>query len=132
MGIEPFLVASAVLLIVAQRLLRKLCEGCKKEVELTEDALISVGLSAEEVKDIKTYEAKGCEVCAGTGYKGRIALYEVLKITEKIKDLVLRGASVPEIRDAAVSEGMLTLRVSGLEKLRTGITSIDEVLKVTM
>jgi len=132
MGIEPFLVASSVLLIVAQRLIRKLCEKCKEEADIPLDEVLGVGFSSEEAKSLTFYKSKGCDICAGTGYKGRLALYEVLEITENIRNLVLRGAAVSEIREAAIEDGMLDLRASGLQKVREGITSIEEIVKVTV
>jgi type IV pilus assembly protein PilB len=136
MGVEPFLVSSSVLLIVAQRLLRRLC-GCKvvKKVpeEIPKDVLLRAGYSPEETEEIKELRGpKGCPKCGNSGYKGRVALYEVLEMTGSMREMVLQGASTDELREHAVEEGMLTLRRSGLEKARAGMTSLEEVLKVTV
>jgi len=136
MGVEPFLVSSSVLLIVAQRLLRRLC-GCKesKKVpdEIPKDVLLRAGYSPEEAGEIKEiWGPKGCPKCNNSGYKGRVALYEVMEMTGGMREMVLQGASTDELRAKAVEEGMLTLRRSGLEKARNGMTSLEEVLKVTV
>lgn len=132
MGIEPFLVATSVHLICAQRLIRKICPECKIEVKTPVQALINAGFSAQEAKDIKTYKGEGCRVCNGTGYKGRVGMYEVMEIGEAIQELILVGASAREIRRKAVEEGMLTLRQSGLAKIKAGLTTLEEVLRETV
>ncbi len=132
MGVEPFLVASACNLILAQRLARKICSKCKVEANVTEKALLDIGVPPEEAKTMKCYKGKGCSECNGTGYKGRIALYEVMPFTEAIKELVLNGASAAEIKRQAIKDGMKTLRMSGITKIKEGITTIEEVLRVTM
>jgi type IV pilus assembly protein PilB len=132
MGIEPFLVATSVHLICAQRLIRKVCPDCKAEIKTPAQALINAGFSPEEAKTIQTYKGEGCKVCNGTGYKGRIGMYEVMEISEEIQELILVGASAREIRRKAVEEGMLTLRQSGLAKLKAGMTTLDEVLRETV
>jgi len=131
MGIEPFLVASSVMLIMAQRLLRRVCAHCKTPVVVSPQALIDIGLSAEEATSITCYKGNGCDACSGTGYKGRIAIYEVLRLSPELRDMVLSGASALEIKRAAIQEGMRTLRMSGLEKLKEGITTVEEVVRVT-
>jgi type IV pilus assembly protein PilB len=136
MGVEPFLVASSVLLIVAQRLLRRLCD-CKevKKVpdEVPRDVLIRAGYTPEESQEItEIYAPKGCAKCNKGGYKGRVALYEVMKMTGGMREMILQGAATDELRAKAVEEGMLTLRRSGLMKARAGMTSLEEVLKVTL
>jgi len=131
MGIEPFLVSSAVRLIVAQRLVRRLCTKCKKEAEIPAKTLIDVGFSPEEAKKTKIYSPQGCELCSNTGYKGRIALFEVLELDEEIKEMVILGSTTSEIRKKSKVKGMLTLRESGIEKIKQGITSIEEVLRQT-
>jgi type IV pilus assembly protein PilB len=136
MGVEPFLVSSSVLLIVAQRLLRRLCE-CKqvKRVpqDIPHDVLLRTGYGPEEVEEIKEiWGPKGCPKCNNSGYKGRVALYEVMDMSPGMREMVLQGASTDELRAKAVEEGMLTLRRSGLEKARVGMTSLEEVLKVTV
>ncbi|MGA1862655.1 type IV-A pilus assembly ATPase PilB [Deferribacter thermophilus] len=131
MGIEPFLVASSTILILAQRLARKICNNCKEEVKLPKEALLSVGFRKDEIGKFKVYKGKGCEKCSGTGYKGRVALYEVMEVSENIRELILRGANATEIKAMAIEEGMITLRRSGLEKVKKGITTIEEVVRVT-
>ena len=132
MGIEPFLVATSVHLICAQRLIRKICADCKTEIKTPLQALINAGFSQEEAKTVRTYKGEGCKTCNGTGYKGRIGMYEVMEIGEDIQELILVGASAREIRRKAVEEGMLTLRQSGLAKIKAGLTTLDEVLRETV
>jgi type IV pilus assembly protein PilB len=132
MGIEPFLVATSVNLIQAQRLVRRICKECKAEVNTPDEALIDVGFPASEVRDIKTYKGVGCATCNGTGYKGRVGLYEVMEITDELRELILVGASGLELRRKAIEEGMLTLRQSGLEKIRQGMTTVEEVVRETV
>jgi type IV pilus assembly protein PilB len=133
MGIEPFLVGTAVNLIQAQRLIRRVCNNCKGEVtDIPSKTLIEVGFNPDQVGVFKMYKGRGCGVCNGTGYKGRVGLYEVMEISEGIRDLIMVGATAVEIKRKALEEGMLTLRQSGLEKIRAGITTIEEVLRETV
>src|SRR5687768_689698 len=133
MGIEPFLVGTAVNLIQAQRLIRRICAGCKEEVhDVPAKTLIEVGFPPEAVGTFKLYTGRGCGTCHGTGYKGRVGLYEVMEISEGIRDLIMVGATAVEIKRKALEEGMLTLRMSGLEKIRSGMTTIEEVLRETV
>jgi len=132
MGIEPFLVATSVNLIQAQRLIRRICKDCKQEHQTPAEALIEVGFSSEEAKTIKTFKGKGCATCNNTGYKGRIGLYEVMEITDEIRELILIGASALELRKKAIDDGMITLRESGLYKIRLGVTSPEEVVRETV
>jgi type IV pilus assembly protein PilB len=132
MGIEPFLVATSVHLICAQRLIRKICPSCKTEIKTPLQALTKAGFSQDEAKNIQTFKGEGCKTCNGTGYKGRIGMYEVLEISENIQELILVGASAQEIRHKAIEEGMFTLRQSGLEKIKAGATTLDEVLRETV
>ncbi|HKZ53289.1 MAG TPA: type IV-A pilus assembly ATPase PilB [Candidatus Acidoferrales bacterium] len=132
MGIEPFLVATSVHLICAQRLVRRICSECKEEQNLPPQALVDVGFTPEEVKTVKTYKGRGCERCNGTGYKGRAGLYEVLEINDDIRELVLVGASALELKKKAVEQGMFTLRRSGLVKIAAGVTTIEEVIRETV
>jgi type IV pilus assembly protein PilB len=133
MGIEPFLVGTAVNLIQAQRLIRRICSNCKMEVtDIPAKTLIEVGFAPEAVGTFKLYKGKGCGACNGTGYKGRVGLYEVMEISEGIRDLIMVGATAVEIKRKALEEGMLTLRMSGLEKIKAGITTIEEVLRETV
>ncbi|HER43656.1 MAG TPA: hypothetical protein ENO08_04270 [Candidatus Eisenbacteria bacterium] len=129
MGIEPFLVASSTNLILAQRLVRKLCAKCKNKVEIHPEAQRELGLADEPPFDI--YEAVGCPSCSGTGYSGRLGLYEVMPISEEIRQMILDRCSSSEIKATAVRDGMLTLRTDGIVKLKAGITSLEEVLKET-
>ena len=131
MGIEPFLVSSAVRLVVAQRLVRRLCNSCRKESKVPPQTLIDIGFSPEEAKSVKIFEPTGCEKCTNTGYKGRIGLYEVMEIDDEIKELIMVGVSTSELRMKAKERGMLTLRESGINKIKSGITSIEEVLRET-
>ena len=132
MGIEPFLVATSVNLIQAQRLIRRVCKDCKAEHHVPPEALVEVGFSAAEAASFKGYKGAGCGVCNGTGYKGRVGLYEVMEITEELRELILVNASVLDIRRKAIEEGMITLRESGLHKVRQGITTIEEVVRETV
>lgn len=132
MGIEPFLVSSSCNLILAQRLARKVCEECKEEFKVDEGTLVDLGLSSKEAKSIKCFKGKGCSVCNETGYKGRIALYEVMPFSDSIKELVLNGASTAEIKADAISGGMKSLRMSGVTKVAEGVTTVEEILRVTM
>jgi type IV pilus assembly protein PilB len=132
MGIEPFLVATSVNLIQAQRLIRRICKDCKKEHPTPIEALVEIGFSPEEAGSVKTYKGKGCPTCNDTGYKGRIGLYEVMEITDEIRELILIGASSLELRKKSIEDGMITLRGSGLTKIRNGVTTIEEVLRETV
>ncbi len=131
MGIEPFLVAASVILIASQRLTRIVCTECKEEERVPVPALISLGFSEEEAKTVKCYKGRGCPACSGSGYKGRIALYEVMLLKDEIKEMILEGASADELKKTALRLGMKTLRISGLNKIKEGITSIEEVMRVT-
>jgi type IV pilus assembly protein PilB len=131
MGIEPFLVSASVVLILAQRLCRKVCSKCKEDDPVSEAALVNVGFSKEDAKNMKCFKGKGCGACNDTGYKGRIALYEVMPVKEDIKELILEGASADEVKKTSVRLGMNTLRLSGLNKIKEGITTVEEVLRVT-
>jgi type IV pilus assembly protein PilB len=131
MGVEPFLVSSAVILVVAQRLVRKACQKCKKPQKLPVETFIEAGFDPEEAKTIVSYKGEGCDICNQTGYKGRVALYEVMPLKDDIKELILQGASVFELKKAAVSGGMKTLRASGLLKVKAGLTSLEEVVENT-
>jgi type IV pilus assembly protein PilB len=133
MGIEPFLVGTAVNLIQAQRLVRRVCSNCKEELkDVPAKTLIDIGFTPEQVGTFKLFKGRGCGVCNGTGYKGRVGLYEVMEISEGIRDLVMVGATAVEIKRKALEEGMLTLRMSGLEKIKTGVTTLEETLRETV
>ncbi len=132
MNVESFLIADSVILIVAQRLIRKLCKKCAEPHELPESSLLEMGFRKDELKGLKILKPKGCEACRNTGYKGRTALYEVLKIDDRIRELILKKAQSIEIKKTAVENGMMTLRRAGLEKMKNGITSAEEVLRETV
>jgi type IV pilus assembly protein PilB len=132
MGIEPFLVATSVNIIQAQRLIRRICKDCKEEVHLPPEGLVEVGFSKEEAATLKLYKGRGCENCLNTGYKGRVGLYETMEITDELRELIIIGASAIELRRKAIDLGMITLRGSGLCKIRDGITTIEEVVKETV
>ena len=131
MGIEPFLVASSTNLIMAQRLLRRICASCKTDIRLHPEVLRELGISDEEAKNASFKEGKGCVDCNNTGYKGRLGVYEVMTISAKIRDLILDRSSVSAMKKQAMTDGMLTLRADGLLKLKNGITTAEEVLKET-
>jgi type IV pilus assembly protein PilB len=131
MGIEPFLVASSVILIVAQRLVRRICKNCKEVEKLDIHALQDIGFSKEEAQSVTCYKGKGCSTCSDTGYKGRLALYEVMPVTEEIRELILQGASADEIKKKSIALEMKTLRMSGLTKIKAGITTVEEVVEST-
>ena len=131
MGIEPFLVASSINIVVAQRLARRICEGCKEQLDITPEILVDIGISAAEASHIKVYHGKGCSKCSNTGYKGRVALYECMPITEEVRNFILHGASSVEIKKQSIKEGMYSLRMSGLTFLKDGVTTIEEILRVT-
>jgi type IV pilus assembly protein PilB len=132
MGIEPFLVATSVHLICAQRLIRRVCAGCKEQEDVPEQALIDVGYAPEEAKTVKVMKGKGCATCNNSGYKGRVGLYEVMEITDELRELILVGASALELKKKAVELGMISLRRSGLIKIAAGVASIEEVVRETV
>jgi len=132
MGIEPFLVASSVHLICAQRLVRRVCSNCKEPHPLTPAALMQAGFSAEDASTVTSCKGAGCDRCNMTGFKGRVGLYEVLEVTEELKELILVGASGLELRRKAIDEGMITLRMSGLRKVKDGMTTLEEVVRETV
>jgi type IV pilus assembly protein PilB len=132
MGIEPFLVATSIHLIVAQRLVRRICSFCKEPTEAPPAALLNVGFSEAESKTLKLFRGRGCERCSTTGYKGRVGLYEVMEVDDELRELILSGASAFELRQKAIQNGMTTLRGSGLQKIRDGMTTIEEVARETV
>ncbi len=131
MGIEPFNVASAVNLIVAQRLIRRICKDCKAEHEYTSEELAALGMTDAELAGITFYKGPGCSSCGDTGYRGRAGLYEVMTLTPALRRMILQGGSADELKEKAIEEGMLTLRMDGIMKLRKGITTLEEVVKET-
>jgi type IV pilus assembly protein PilB len=132
MGIEPFLVATSVHLIVAQRLVRRICTFCKEPLEVPAPALVEIGFSETEARTLKLFRGRGCDRCSNTGYKGRVGLYEVLEIDDEMREMILSGASAYELRQKAIQNGMVSLRGSGLQKIRDGMTSIEEVVRETV
>jgi len=132
MGIEPFLVASSLNLVCAQRLVRRICKNCSEPHPTPPEALLQAGFKADDANTVVPNKGKGCEKCNNTGYKGRVGLYEVMEITEELRELILVGASAIELRRKAVEEGMITLRGSGLLKVKQGVTTIEEVVRETV
>jgi type IV pilus assembly protein PilB len=128
MGIEPFLVVAALNCVVAQRLCRKVCINCREVLKIEKEQLISCGFTPGSADKIKVYHGAGCDVCAGTGYKGRVAIYEVLDVTSKIKDIVLKNGTTDEIKAQAIKDGMKSLRMCALTKVAQGLTTIEEAL----
>jgi type IV pilus assembly protein PilB len=131
MGIEPFNVASAINLIVAQRLVRRICTGCKVEHRYQPEELKALGGDTREFAGITFYKGRGCDQCNGTGYKGRAGLYEVMALSAELRRMILKGASTSELQEQGVKEGMLTLRMDGLVKIKKGISTLEEVVKET-
>jgi type IV pilus assembly protein PilB len=131
MRVPSYLVASAVRLIMAQRIVRKICSSCKEEVEVSLNTIKMLGLTEEEGEKIKFYKGRGCSDCNSTGFSGRIGLFEVMPIIPDIEKLILSGSSSVVIKEAAFAAGMLTLRDAGIEKLKAGITTVDEVIAET-
>ncbi|HWN41902.1 MAG TPA: type IV-A pilus assembly ATPase PilB [Thermoanaerobaculia bacterium] len=132
MGIEPFLVATSVHLIVAQRLVRRICTFCKEPADVPPPALVGAGFSEHESRTLKLFRGRGCDRCSNTGYKGRVGLYEVLEVEDEMREMILSGASSFELRQKAIQNGMMTLRMSGLQKIRDGVTTMDEVVRETV
>ncbi len=131
MGVPNYLVASCVKLVMAQRMVRKICPNCKTEAKVPPETLRTLGLSEDEIKEVKVYEGKGCAECNNTGFSGRTGIFEVMPITPEIEATIISQASSASIRAQAIAEGMLTLRLAALEKLKKGVTSVSEVLTVT-
>jgi type IV pilus assembly protein PilB len=132
MGIEPFLVASAVNLITAQRLARRICTECKEAESIPREALIQAGVGEGQLADLVCYKGQGCPSCNGTGYKGRVGFYQVMPMFEELREMILAGANTAEIKDASIRLGVKTMRQSGLTKLQEGVTSLEEVLRCTV
>jgi type IV pilus assembly protein PilB len=132
MGIEPFLVASSLNLVCAQRLVRRICKHCSEPHPTPAPALVQAGFNADDAKAVVPNKGRGCDKCNNTGYKGRVGLYEVMEVTEELRELILVGASSLELRRKAIDEGMLTLRSSGLRKVKDGVTTIEEIVRETV
>jgi type IV pilus assembly protein PilB len=132
MGVEPFLLTSSINLIAAQRLVRRICDKCKEPIEVTPEALINLGVDASEAAGgFPTFRGRGCNNCNDTGYRGRLAIYEILVMHEGLKELILKSASAADLKREAVKSGMSTLRMSALQKVRDGLTTIEETIRVT-
>jgi type IV pilus assembly protein PilB len=132
MGVEPFLLTSSINLVAAQRLVRRICENCKTAMEINPEALINLGVDPAEVGNgFSTFHGRGCTSCNGSGYRGRLAIYEVMVLHEPLKELILRDASAIELKREAVKLGMSTLRMSALQKVREGLTTVAETVRVT-
>jgi type IV pilus assembly protein PilB len=132
MGVEPFRVASSVNLVCAQRLVRRICENCKEPEQVAVDRLVDAGANPETASAMQPMKGRGCERCGKTGYKGRVGLFEVMEMTEKLRHMVINGAPVSEIRDVSIEAGMVTLRQSGLQKVAEGVTTVEEVVRETV
>ena len=132
MNVEPFLIADSVILIAAQRLVRRLCQKCAQPHKLPVKALLEMGYAKDELQDVNILKRKGCEVCNNTGYKGRTALYEVMPVDDDIREMILNRSQSREIKKKAIESGMITLRRSGLIKIMNGVTSVEEVLRETI
>ena len=130
MGIEPFLISSSVIGVIAQRLVRKICPKCKKEIKITPDIKKILDEYQISSNEITLYKGEGCPYCKDTGYKGRIAIFELMVMTENIRDLISKNVTTGKLREAAISEGMCQLREDGIKKVCEGLTTIDEVLRV--
>ncbi len=132
MGVEPFLLTSSINLIAAQRLVRRICDHCKEPIEVSPDALINLGVDPAEVgAGFATFHGRGCSNCNQTGYRGRMAIYEIMVMNEALKELILRGASAADLKREAVKLGLNTLRMSALQKVREGVTTTEETVRVT-
>ncbi len=131
MGIEPFNVSAAVNLVVAQRLVRRICSGCKAPAKYKDEELRAINENLDIARALPYMKGTGCDTCGGTGYKGRAGIYEVMSMTNELRRMILRGASVAELRDQAVADGMLTLRMDGIKKIERGVTTLEEVVKET-
>ncbi len=132
MDVEPFLISDSLALIVAQRLIRRLCKKCREEQKLAPEALVDIGFSPEEAEKVKVFKTKGCAACNETGYKGRTGLFEVMEITDSIREIILKKGQPREIKAVAMENGMISLRQSGLTKIKDGVTTVEEVLRETV
>ncbi len=131
MGIVPFLVSSSLLMVVAQRLCRRICVECREQIELPLSVLLDVGFKAEEAEGIKVYKGLGCANCANTGYRGRMAIHEILYINPELQEAIVKLRPANELKEIATKHGMRTLRQSGLRKVALGMTTLDEIIRVT-
>jgi len=125
-------VASSVHMVVAQRLVRRICSSCKEPYEVPAQALTNIGFKKDELRSLQLFRGRGCDQCSGTGYKGRVGLYEVMDVDEQVRELILSGGSAYELREKAHEVGMISLRMSGLQKIRDGVTTLEEVMRETV
>jgi len=132
MGVEPFLITASVNLVLAQRLARKVCADCKRPDPFDHAALLEMGFTEEQAATAQIMKGAGCQTCSGTGYKGRVALYEVMRFSDELKERVLQGASAAELKVEAIRRGMSSLRMSGIKKVLAGVTTPEELMRVTM
>jgi type IV pilus assembly protein PilB len=132
MGIEPFLVANSINLIAAQRLVRRICENCKEPLEISAEQLLEAGLPEAELPRMKAMKGRGCDKCSGTGYKGRLGLFEIMEVSDSMRDLIVSNGSIKDIRQQALDDGMMPLRQTGMLKVRDGVTTLEEVARETM
>jgi type IV pilus assembly protein PilB len=131
MGIDRMYVGSSILVVVAQRLIRRICKECKEPHLATDDELVALGVTREEVATAQTCRGKGCAVCGGSGYKGRVALYEIMRITPKVEEAIYSGADLNDLTDVAIAEGMSTLRMIAVKKWKQGVTTLEEIVSMT-
>lgn len=131
MGVEPFLVTASVNLVLAQRLARRICDDCRTEVQLDPSAFRDIGVAEQDLSEMRAFKGAGCRTCGGTGYKGRVALYEVMAFRDRLKEMVLQGCSTAELKSEMIRGGVATLRAAGIVKIREGVTTIDEIVRVT-
>jgi len=131
MGVPPFNIASSITLIIAQRLARRLCSQCKQKLTIPREALLKMGFLATEVDQVTVYGPKGCEAC-NEGYKGRLGIYQVMPMTEAIGRIIMGGGNSMQIADQAASEGVIDLRRAGLNKVKEGLTSLEEINRITV
>jgi len=132
MGVPPFLVASSLLLVVAQRLGRRVCKVCKEPYEADEETLVPYGHTPQGLGKVSFFRGKGCATCSFTGMKGRVAIYEVMPVSQELRDLIIRNAPTAEIREMAEGQGMKSLRQNALQKVLDGVMTVEEVLRVTL
>ncbi len=132
MGVPPFLITATLEAVLAQRLVRKICKECREQTIPSTDTLAQLDLTPDDVLDRKFFRGRGCAACNNTGFKGRIGLYELMIINDRLRELINRGASTEKLRDLALQTGMRPLRTAGMEKVYAGITSIEEVIRETV
>ena len=132
MGVEPFLITASVNLVLAQRLARRICADCKESTTIERAALVDIGFTDDNIAKATLMKGAGCKTCNSTGYKGRVALYEVMRFTDTLKEMVLGGSSTADLKMAAIKGGMISLRMAGIQKIMAGMTTTEEILRVTM